>query len=191
MDSSEPGQLDAMTAVLNFPLFQLLELRDIDVGYKQFRKVGGERPENRCALRNNQLWQQIRDIELQPLSPEQKALARVLAEATGKVKRTAQDYIIDGDPLGTEPDSTWYEKRRELDSYLVSRNISEKLLSDWRKKDSTEAQRLMQEALDNWEHALAEAKRRAAIDSPDEDWDYYIDMLSAELDSIRSTIRRM
>jgi len=190
-DSGDPGQLDAMTAVLNFPLFQLHELRDIDNGFRQFRRVNSERSENRCALRNKQLWQHIMEIELQPLSPEQKALARVLAEVTGRVKRTAQDYIIDEEPLGADPDSTWYDKRRELDSHLVSRNISDKVLSEWRKKESQEAKQLMQKSLETWSTALAEAKTRAANDSADEDWDYYVEMLSNELEAIQTTIRRL
>jgi hypothetical protein len=188
-ESSEPAQLDAMTAVLNFPIFQLHELRDIDTGFRQFRKIKSERVENRCALRNKQMWQQINEIELQPLSPEQKALARALAEVTGRVKRTAQDYIIDGEPLGTDPDSTWYDKRRDLDSHLVSRGISERVLSEWRKKEAEDAKRLVQQALEAWNKLVADAKARA--DSADEDWDYYMDMLSNELDAVQTTLRRM
>ncbi|MBI3896454.1 MAG: hypothetical protein HY313_11045 [Acidobacteria bacterium] len=190
-DSAEPGQLDAMTAVLNFPLFQLHELHDIDNGYKQFKRVANERPENRCALRNKQLWQQIRDIELQPLGPEQRALARVLSEITGRVRKTAQDYIIEGEPLGTDPESTWYNKRRDLDSHLVSRSISDKVLGEWRKKESQEARQILQKALEKSSGALEEAKTRAANESADEDWDYYVDMLSSELDAIRTTMGRL
>jgi hypothetical protein len=188
-DSNEPGQLDAMTAVLNFPLFQLQELRDIDTGYRQFRKIKSERIENRCALRNKQLWQHISEIELQPLSPEQKALARALAEVTGRVRRIAQDYIIDGEPLGTDADSTFYERRRDLDSHLVSRGISNRVLSEWRRKEAQEAKRLMQEALEASRTILAEAKARA--EPPDEDWDYYIDMLTNELEAVHTTMRRI
>ena len=188
-ESNEPGQLEAMTAVLNFPLFQLHELQEIDTGYKQFRKVKSERPENRCALRNRHLWQQISEIELQPLAPEQKALARVLAEVTGRVMRTAQDYVIDGEPLGTDVESTWYDKRGELDSHLVSRGISDRVLNDWRRTETQRAKQLMQQAFETWTTMLDDAKRRD--NSADENWDYYVDMLSNELEAIKTALRRI
>jgi hypothetical protein len=190
-EANEPGQLDAMTAVLNFPLFQLHELREIENGFKQFKRLQTERIENRCALGNRSISRQIFEIELQPLVPEQKALARVLAEMTGRVRKTAQDYIIDDHALGTDPDSSWSDKRRELDAHLVSRGVSDKLLSEWRHKDEAEAKIMMQDAAAKWGTLVAEAKARAANDSAGDDWEYYVDMLSNELDAIQLALRRM
>ena len=72
----------------------------------------------------------------------------------------------------------------------MSRGISDKVLSEFRKKESREAKQLLQQALEVWSSALAEAKTRAANDSADEDSDC-IEMLSSELDAIQSTMRRL
>lgn len=193
VESTEPGLLEVSSMILNFPLYALQELQQIEDGYKNWKLKKAELAENRWPLRGpGALYKRLRQIELLPLTPQRQALARILAfhPATGipiAVER-ASTYYCNGAEIDSADDSTWYTKRRDLNEELINSGQAEALIENLHSTDKSVIRSHFEQLIKIWSRKVEESELKPL---EEDDWDSYLGLLRLELDEAREYLSKI
>jgi hypothetical protein len=156
VDSETAGSLEVSSAVLNFPLYALQELPQIEDGYRAWQRSHMEPEENRWALRGpDDAYQRLRSVELLPLDRTKEAFARLLAfepvNGSPIVRELPVTYSIDGRSIELPEDCTWYTKRTFVSDALANTGRAERIIRDLQNTDKEEVRRHLGAVIPKWE----------------------------------------